>query len=298
MNSQEEKSLIKEAIERHQNENNKQLENDRESKLEEAIEQGNNFFNEKNYIKASSLFRSAKLLTDDPETQIECDTKAMIADAMFYSTCDNYAEATQILAAAKKSCTDSRLLDLINSIIDEIDEHLEYKKALELFDEACRCANSDNNYEKAIDMFKKVKQKTNDKNLIDSCNENINILLENIKNQKYAEKIDNLYEKACSYYNQGNYKTAMQYFKEAKDYSDDYDFRRQCEQDIKDCQDCIDGEIENEAIDYYNDGVWYYNNGEYEKAKWKFEDAYKTSSNRELREKCLESIEDCKELLC
>ena len=38
--------------------------------------------------------------------------------------------------------------------------------------------------------------------------------------------------------------------------------------------------------------------GEYEKAKWKFEDAYKTSSNRELREKCLESIEDCKEFLC
>ena len=308
--SENEKPLDTSKISHDQqtNKTNQRLENTEKTKIEDIsdesmanvnalIDEANKLYEQKDYIKASSLYQTAEKLSTDLETINLCHICATISDAMFYTTIGEFATAKKLLLLAKKLSSNKSLIENIDNQISEIDNFVENQEISELFEKAVNCLNNEEEFEKAIELFKLIKQKTNDKEIIALCDENINCALHNIKLRKNSERTKKEYLDAVACYNQGNYKLAIQHFKTAKDLSDDFDFKRTCEKDIKDCESAIESEQENKAIDYYNDGVWYYNNGDYEKAKWKFEDAYETSSNREFREKCLQSIEDCKEFL-
>lgn len=112
-----------------------------------------------------------------------------------------------------------------------------YRKAKEKFDLGVECYNN-NEYYDAIEYFKEAKKISIDSNLIEECDEYI----ESCRNLITAEKNDKaieLYNKGIEYFNNQLYYDAKSKFKEARNLSEDYDFRKTCSDLIFDCEEAI-----------------------------------------------------------
>ena len=272
-------------------------------KLQEKIEKANSLFNKALELFKNSQFKDAIKFLDDVIQEYDeinfksnCKKLRLICRAMLFIDNDNYSFAIELLNEAKELTQTNLFIDEINQSIKVCKDCLEVKKLHEEINDACDIAN-DGNYAKAIELFKAIIRKTSDQSIIKTCEDYINQCVSAIKEIQYNERIEEEYNTACNYYNNGNYSLAMQYFKSARSMSDDFDFKKQCDKDIKDCEESIEAEDESRAIDFYNDGVFYFNNGEMQKAKWKFEEAYNLSSDRDFRNDCEEMIDSCKEYL-
>lgn len=290
VNSQQ-KSNISETTEQKNSEQLK-IEQQQEQFLD-LIDKANAEYNNENYEKSLKYVEEAlRFATTNAERDF-CNTAILICKAIVAKNNEQFYKALEYFKEARNT-DDNDLKKEIDKQISSIYEFLDLIELQKEFDEAYSVLQ-DEDYENAKAMFKSILSKTNDREFVSACKQNIEYCEECIKEHNRVDEINSLYEKACDFYNSNDYQLAMQYFERAKNWSNDYEFQRQCEQAIKYCEDGIAGQIEDKAIDYFNDGVYYYNEGNYEKAKWNFQDAYETSNNPKLREECCEAIDLCNE---
>ena len=91
------------------------------------------------------------------------------------------------------------------------------------------------NFEDAIKNYDRARMETLDNSMKIKCENDIRFCEEKIEEQKRSQALD-LYKDADFYYERGDYKYAMWKYQEALKLSDNYEFERDCEKLIKECE--------------------------------------------------------------
>ena len=216
----------------------------------ELLNQGNDCYNNGDFVAAISFYRQAMSLNNDKGFIAECnqniqDANTQLQDAKTYQLYEQAREcaeegnlkgAQSLIRRMIASTNNKEMIREGNIILSELDKHIKQNEAIDTYNYAVELYNC-GNYTLAIDYFNKAISQSNDKSFINDCKSEISDCYKAIQ-AKYDEEAQREFDDGVWLFNSGRYREAMWKFERARELvsSDDYEFIRVCDHNIEACK--------------------------------------------------------------
>ena len=282
-----------------------------------------NAFNAKNYQKAIELLEQAEKRAFNTEDKNYCKLYTFLCNAgIAYKENRLYITLNQLNLAKRLYSQESCNIIIatqkeIDKEIKNLENRIHLEDMIKKLEQGCEYYNN-NQVEKALGIFKEVKRRARNQEILNQANEKIKLCEDFIEESKRIDEenkrideINSYLEKAYELEEQEHYKEAIFNYKLAKELSNNDNFIESCNKNIKACEDAIEEakererelelerereKREEEARYYYESAMIDFNHGFYYQAKDLFNTAYYLSNDEEFKSECSYMASRCIQL--